>query len=370
MRRDRFGNTFAQLPQLFQLAQRLAHHTVQHPALLHAVLENLHGPFAGVFGKLLEFQQAVERALAVEGFGHPVLEHMGHGLVGKELKRGQINVLLKRVQHFHDFAETGRAQHQGGQVLGPAGQLHGGLHHEAQGAFGADEQVAEVVAGGVLDQALVEVQQFTPAGDHLEAGDPVPGHAVADHLDATGVGVDVAADLAGAGGGEVHRVEQLLAVGEFLQLLGDHPRLHRDRPVVLVEVEHPVHPVERHHQLAVGGHRPGGQAGAAPGGHQVQAVLIGDLHDLLHFFGGFRQHHGAGRRRPDLGPVHPVALGAVRIGEAALAKKRAELVQGGVGEGGHRQLQRSSSQLEHSTCARGLRNGSHPGRVMIPYAPI
>ncbi len=291
---------------------------------------------------------------------------MGHGLVGEELEGGQVDVLLEGVQHLHDLAETGGAQHQGGQVPGRPGQAHGGLHHEPQGALRADEQVAQIVAGGVLDQPLVQVQQVAASGHHLEAGNPVPGHAVADHLDATGVGVDIAADLAGAGGGEIHRVEQALLLGEFLQLLGDQPGLHGDGPVVLVEVENLVHAVERHHQLAVGGHRRRRQAGAPAGRHQRQAVLIGDLDDLLDLLGGFRQHHGAGRRRPHLGPVHPVARRALRIGQAAAAEQLGQLVQRGVGQGGHRQLQACSSRLEDND----KRDGSHPGRAMIPYAPI
>ena len=217
-----------------------------------------------------------------------MFQYVGHGLVGKELEGGQVDVLLKGVQDLHHFSEAGGAQHQGGQVFRLAGQFHGGFHHKTQGALGADEQVPEVVTGGVLDQALVQVQQLALAGDHFQAGDPVTGHAVADHLDAAGVGADVAADLAGAGGGEVHRVEQPFLFGEFLQLLGDDAGLHGNGTVEFVEFQDLVHTIEGHHQLAVGGHRPGGQAGAAPGWHQVQAVVVGDLHDLLHLVDGFR----------------------------------------------------------------------------------
>ena len=198
--------------------------------------------------------------------------------------------------------------------------------------------MAEVVAGGVLDQALVQVQQFALAGDHFQAGDPVTGHAVADHLDAAGIGADVAADLAGAGGGEIHRVEQALLFGEFLQLLGDDAGLYGDGAVELVEIQDRVHAIEGHYQLAIGGDGAGGEAGAAPGRHQVQTMLVGDFDDLLHFVSGFRQGHGAGCRCPYLGPVDPVALRAFLVGEAAIAKQISQLLQSSMGKGSHQRV--------------------------------
>ena len=67
--------------------------------------------------------------------------------------------------------------------------------------------MAKIQAGVVFDQPLVEFQQFTGTRDHLQTGDPVAGHAVADDLDAAGIGGDVATDLAGTAGGKVDRVD-------------------------------------------------------------------------------------------------------------------------------------------------------------------
>ncbi|MOA05883.1 hypothetical protein D3C78_1254930 [compost metagenome] len=100
------------------------------------------------------------------------------------------------MQHRHDRIEVGGAEDHRGEVLRRALQAHGRLDHEAQGAFGADEQLAQVVAGGVLDQVLVQLQQLTLAGDHFQPGHPVAGHAVANHLDSAGIGADIAANLA------------------------------------------------------------------------------------------------------------------------------------------------------------------------------
>src|SRR5690606_25127571 len=128
-----------------------------------------------------------------------------------------------------------------------------------------DEQLAQVVTGGVLDQVTVQLEDVAGAGDHFHAGHPVAGHAVADHLDAAGVGADVAADLAGAGGGEVHRVVQAFLFGGQLQLFGDHAGLATGGAVEFVDLEDLVHVVEGHDHFTVGGHRRGGQAGTPAG---------------------------------------------------------------------------------------------------------
>ncbi|MNQ74013.1 hypothetical protein D3C85_887610 [compost metagenome] len=313
---DGFRDVFAQLPQVLQLLLALAHHPVEHPALLDAMLEGGQGRFGHRLAGRLELQQRIERALGVERRRHVAAGHdLGQGLVGEELEGGQVQLVLEGVQHRHDRIEIGRAEDHGGEVLRRAIQAHGGLDHEAQGAFGADEQLAQVVAGGVLDQVAVQLEDLALAGDHLEAGDPVAGHAVADHLDATGVGADVAADLAGACRGEVHRVVEALLLGEVLQLLGDHAGLAARGAVEGVEVENLVHVVEGHDHFAVGGDGGGGQAGTAARGYQGDLALIGPAHDGLHFLDGLREDDGQRIGLELLGPVLAEGVQGRGIGE-------------------------------------------------------
>src|SRR3546814_7113283 len=89
-------------------------------------------------------------------------------------------------------------------------QAHSCVDHEPEGAFGADEQLPQIVASGVLDQVLVQFQQVTFTGDDFHAGYPVAGHAITNDLDSPGIGADVAANLAGTGRGEIHRVVQAM----------------------------------------------------------------------------------------------------------------------------------------------------------------
>ena len=167
------------------------------------------------------------------------------------------------MQHRHDGIEIRRTQHQRGQVLWRTGQTHGGLDNKAQCALGTNEQLTQVVTGGVLDQVLVQLQQLAATGNHLEAGHPVAGHAVANDLDATGVGADIAADLAGAGRGKINRIVEIMLFGKVLQLLGDHARLTDHGTIILVEIKNAVHVIERHHHLAIGGYSGSGQAGTS-----------------------------------------------------------------------------------------------------------
>ena len=148
------------------------------------------------------------------------------------------------------------------RFLRRARQGHGRLHYHTQRALGADDQLAQVIAGIVLDQAAVEVEQFSGAGHKFEARHPVPGHTVANHLDAAGVGGNIAADLAGAAGGEVHRVEQALLFGKLLQLCGNHPCAAAHSAIDRVEVLDMVEAVQCQHQLTVAGNSPGAESGA------------------------------------------------------------------------------------------------------------
>ncbi|MNN22234.1 hypothetical protein D3C81_1355850 [compost metagenome] len=196
--RDGFRQVLAQFPQVFQLGLALAHHPVQHPALLDAVLEGGQGFVGDLLGAGLELQQRIERAIGLERRRHIATAHdLGQALVGEELEGGQVELALEGMQHRHDRVEVRRAQHHGGEVARGAVQAHGRLDHKAQRALGTDEQLAQIVAGGVLDQVLVQFQQVALAGDHFQPGNPIAGHAVANDLDATGIGTDITADLAG-----------------------------------------------------------------------------------------------------------------------------------------------------------------------------
>ncbi|MNN12877.1 hypothetical protein D3C81_1258860 [compost metagenome] len=207
--RDGFGDVLAQFPQVLQLLLALTHHTVEHPTLFHAVLKRGQGRVSHFFSAGFKLQQGIERARGIERRGNIATAHdLGQGLVGKEFEGGQVELVAKRVKHRHDRVEIRGAEHHRRKVVRRTIQTHRRLDHKAQGSFRTDEQLTQVVACGVLDQVLVQLQQIASTGNHLQASDPVAGHAIANNLNTTGIGADIAANLTRTCRGEVHGVVQ------------------------------------------------------------------------------------------------------------------------------------------------------------------
>ncbi len=85
---------------------------------------------------------------------------------------------------------------EGGGGRGRAGhEAEGGGGDDAEGALGADEELFEVGAGVVLAERREAVPEGAVGEHDLEPEDLVAHHAVAQHVDAAGVGGDDAADL-------------------------------------------------------------------------------------------------------------------------------------------------------------------------------
>ena len=87
-------------------------------------------------------------------------------------------------------------------------ELHGRGGDDAQRAFAADQQVAQVVAGVVLAQAAGAFPDLALRRDHFEAQAQVARVAVAHDLRAAGVGRQVAADGAAAFGRQAQREQE------------------------------------------------------------------------------------------------------------------------------------------------------------------
>ena len=100
----------------------------------------------------------------------------------------QLQRRLRRGDADEGGLDRARARHQP--------QHRGG--DDAERAFGADEQVLQIVAGIVLLQ-LVEVVEHAPVGQHhLEAERMRARDAVGERRGAAGIGREIAADRAGA----------------------------------------------------------------------------------------------------------------------------------------------------------------------------
>jgi len=284
--------------------------------------------------------------------------------VGEELEGGQIQLVLKSVQHRHDGVEVRRTKDHRGQILRRTFQTHGRLNHKAQRALSADKQLTQIVAGGVLDQVTVQLQQLTGAGNDFQAGHPVAGHTIANHLDTAGIGADIAANLAGTGRREVHRVVQPLFLGKLLQLRGDNAGLTDHGAVVRIELANLIHVIERHHDLAVGGHGSSRQTGTTARGHQCQLLLVGKAHHRLHLLDRLGKNNRQRGRRKVLGPVlAPIVEGLgvhphlVRVDQCLEGCNHSIWGHGELSKGIH-------AVPEHISCV----HGHQKRQIMLAYA--
>ena len=232
---------------------------------------------------IFELDDGVKGRHGLQGPGQLLItQYMAKGFFRKEFKGVEGHALLEHLEHFHGGFHMGHPEQHDRGVPGRTGQCHGYLHHQSQGAFGPNKQVAEVVTGVVLGQSQVQGEQFTAPGHHFHAHHPVSGHAIANHLDAPGIGGHIATDLTRTGRGKVHRVIKPLFQGELLQLPGDHSGLTGHQPVNGIEGQNPVHAVKGNHHFAAGGHRAAAEAGSSPGRYQGKSPLIGQSHQGHH----------------------------------------------------------------------------------------
>jgi hypothetical protein len=130
------------------------------------------------------------------------------------------------------------------------GQLQRRFDDQAERTLGSDDEMTQVVAGGILRQAAIEIEQVALRRHKLQSGDPFARVAVTDHTDSAGVGRDVAADRARTARAEIHRVYQSALTRRLLHRFKDDAGLHRQRAIHCVEGEHLVHALEADDQFA------------------------------------------------------------------------------------------------------------------------
>ena len=166
----------------------------------------------------------------------------------------------------------------------------------AQRAFGADEQVLQIVAGVVLLQ-LVEIVEDAPVGEHhLDAQYMGPRDAVSERLGAAGIGRKVAADGAGSFRRQQLRVEAIDRGGRLARALQGDAGLAGDGVRRRVDLADAVEARERQDDLIVEGDLPADEAGIAALRHDRRCRLVRELEDL-HDLGD-----GAGRSTTGVRP--------------------------------------------------------------------
>ena len=319
------GNALADMPQVMGLGQVLRHHGVDHAAVfkgqLQQVLEAQACMLLGLAVAVLQ-QYAVGRFVAHVGKGHAQLRHVLDDQAQRKLahdfkaRQSRAQMLVRQAQQAHGGLHGGHGG-KGGELGGRLReQLHGGCGDDAQRAFAADEQVAQVVAGVVLAQALEAVPDLALGRHHFQAQAQIAGIAIAHHLRAAGVGAQIAADRATAFGGQRQREQQALLVSQILQVLQNAAGFDGEGQIVLVDMAHGVQARQAEHDLlaAVVGGGAHGKPGIAALGHDLHAGCGAGLDHAGHFGRVAGAHHGQGLAVYALAPVLLVG-GQIAVGQ-------------------------------------------------------
>ena len=142
-----------------------------------------------------------------------VLQDVGHQPGGEDLGH-----------RLHHLVEVGERSEHGGAVFQARKQLDSHLGDQRQGAFGADDELGQVVAGGHLGDLAAGPDDLAGRQHRLQPEHVIAGHPVLDRTHSAGVGSDVAAD-AGGQLARVNRVLQAGADGRGVQVGQRHPGL-------------------------------------------------------------------------------------------------------------------------------------------------
>ena len=254
-------------------------------------------------GVAVDLDQEEGRHLAGESDGGIVLDavdrRLVHDLEGRRDDPGGDD-LRDRLAGGADVPEIGE---EGALVLRRGDQADRHLGDDPEGPFAADEQIAERIAGHVLDA-------FSPGGklraviqEAREGHDVVPGDAVLEPPEAAGVFRDVAAERGDVLGAGVGRVEEPPAGRGVEQIDRDDARFGGRGQVLLVDLEDAVHPGEpQNHAARRSGALPPERPVAAPRGVIGEPFLAADGQRGLEPFDVLREdgHVGEAPESPGL----------------------------------------------------------------------
>ena len=79
---------------------------------------------------------------------------------------------------------------------GRTGERQSHFGDQAQRAFRANHEVAQIVAGGIFHQRIVEMQNLATSRDDFKTGHPLTDQTKTQNFNAARVGGDIAADVA------------------------------------------------------------------------------------------------------------------------------------------------------------------------------
>ena len=224
-------------------------------------------------------------------------------------ERGQAAAqpLAQRDEQVLHRAEAVQREHRRVGRLRRALQLQHGAGDDPQRAFGADEQVFQVIGGVVLDQG-VERADHRAVGQHrLDPQHVVAHHAVTDHRIAAGIGRNPAADRRCAAPAPIDRKAQAVRFRRFLRRLHWDPGLDGHGPPHRIDRFDRTHPLERDLDVVRRAVRAVDQPGQPAGRDHALPGGVAQLHHRAQFCRAGGADHGpclTGRQAQPVGRAH------------------------------------------------------------------
>ena len=127
-------------------------------------------------------------------------------------------------------------------------------------------------------------------------------HAVLQRVRPARVVGDVAADGARLLARGIGRVVEALRADRPGEVQVHEPRLDHGELVVVVDLEHAVHPHQRDHDAALGGQAAAGEPGARAAGDERDPLAVGQLDQRRHVLGGSGKTTKSARARKRVSP--------------------------------------------------------------------
>ena len=251
----RQGNALAYVPQLVGLGDAFGHHGIGHAAVVHGGFQQLLELAArmGLVLVVAVFQQHAVGRVAPQGhallgvmFVHQAQCKLSHHL---EARQARTQVAVGQAQQSDGGVQGGHGSPSGQVGFGRRAKFQAGSGDDAQRAFAAHKQVAQVIAGVVFAQAAQAMPDLALRGDHFQPQAQVAGIAIAHHLGAASVGGQVAANGATAFGGQAQGEQQASAFSGLLHGLQHAARLGHQCEVGCVHTADGIHALQAQYHL-------------------------------------------------------------------------------------------------------------------------
>jgi hypothetical protein len=174
----------------------------------------------------------------------------------------------------------------------------------------------QVIAGVALAQAAQPVPHPAVGQHHFEAERELARVAVAQHVDAAGIGREIAADLARALGAQAEREQPVGRLGGALQIGENAAGLGGDGEVERIERPDAVHPAEVDEDAVLRSDGAARQTGIAALRIDRQVRRGADRDQLRHLVGRGRPQHGERGAAIEAALFVEIGLGVGALGDA------------------------------------------------------